>query len=112
MTQQHTNGPWHVKKDINGNLCVDDVDSFGKEYKPEFPIAIIQGPLNDKQANAALIAAAPDLFEALNESITVMISEYNRRADKSAPNYLDPYMPILLGKINSAKAAIAKAEGR
>lgn len=94
---QHTPGPWTAKphgnhcflmsENAQGFYCVCDVDT-----------ATEQG-----RANARLIAAAPDLLEALTELVT-------RRERASAkvggsPDGSD-------NRYARARAAIAKAEGR
>jgi hypothetical protein len=60
---KHTPGPWIVVEgeDDNGNACfiVDCQDGLNFD----FAIATLHG--SDDQANAKLIAAAPDLLEAL-----------------------------------------------
>jgi len=88
----HTPGPWTISagghyvryQGIHGpNIC--DTDVFG-------------GPPDEERSNALLIAAAPDLLEALeqvleNEPLTALTSQRRREI------------------VNKAEAAIRKAKG-
>ena len=92
---KHTPGPWEVEQDGPWTLV--------RGRDPELPSDDIPGPLvctpadnGYTQANAHLIAAAPDLLAALKE-IVAGISVGT-----------DPDHPW----IKEARAAIAKAEGR
>lgn len=94
---KHTSGPWRV-----GNYAVND-------YAPTIynldatKIATVEAwsgeEYNESEANAALIATAPELLEALQNMI-----------DLWTP-YLHCVGDIGLEKMMSARAAIAKAEG-
>ncbi len=91
MTQKHTPGPWTLI-DSSEEIVILDKDGF--------TICNFQDVSND-EANAALIAAAPDLLEALKDtkrSIEFMPKGIGRGA--MAPLY------------EQVCAAIAKAEGR
>ena len=86
MSAQHTPGPWHV--DLYDATGVDDVDGYR--------IAITGfGEDDTDQANARLIAAAPDMLAALRELV--------RKADFGEP------VPDWLNVWDEARAAIAKA---
>lgn len=54
---KHTPGPWKIKKDLGGYL-----DLFGEDGDK---ILISKFRLINQEANAALIAAVPELLEAL-----------------------------------------------
>jgi hypothetical protein len=73
------------------------------------PIATVhqQGADFDWQSNAALIAAAPELLEAL-ERITRYV-DMAQRADKNKPFIVD--CAAMQDAMNQARGAIAKAEG-
>ena len=59
---KHTPGPWEVKKiKINRNKTVTNVEGEGD------PICKVFGP-EDLEPNAKLIAAAPELLEALEDA--------------------------------------------
>lgn len=96
-TSKHTPGPWHLSNlshryvryrlstDATGyNIC--DMDVFG-------------GPPDEKEANARLIAAAPELLEALEQ-----ICNLERRAFREAWDMLQEVDRL-------ARTAIRKARG-
>jgi len=93
MENKHTPGPWRVK-DVQPDAWTRQV--WTDESHGSVMIATTGGI--DKEANAALIAAAPDMYEAL-EAVRAIIPQHNagtpwaRAADK-------------------IHAALAKAEGR
>lgn len=94
--QKHTPGPWHV----TGNyvICADSI-KLGKPYRHDVPVAsMFDDPLTRQQmdANARLIAAAPDLLAALEHL-------------DNATN--EPSLGIdLVEASDKARAAIAKAK--
>lgn len=91
----HTPGPWFVKV----NPIWHAVRSYNSDYVAEH----IRGASDaQRAANARLIAAAPDLLEALKRAVKVIheLSDY----DPKGGNDLD--------YADFTQAAIAKAEGR
>ena len=91
MKTQHTPGPWSVSK-----LATPD-------YAPEFAIHAGDDDLartmnGDSEANARLIAAAPDLLAALQRILSVRCF----RNDLSAEHH---------AALNDCRAAIAEAGG-
>lgn len=93
MTQaKHTPGPWDCGVVVN--LRCIDTDEFG------FSIAWINtdnhNKIEEAKANARLIAAAPELLEALEEIVSA--------ADGDGWSQLD-------ADLRKARAAIAKATG-
>ena len=110
MTTQakHTPGPWSVRIDRDKYDSSRDVIRVRAEEDRNHP----QGPLtvsrinqylaDESVANARLIAAAPDLLEALR----VMLRSFETGEHYETRNpYCRPY-------VQAARAAIAKAEGR
>ena len=93
----HTPGPWATHKtEGNGGNIPDRLEIVGpEEGRKRGLIASIYGfKLPEGQANARLIAAAPELYEALESLIDFLFHEKkNRQA------------------ILRAKAALAKARG-
>ena len=90
---KHTPGPWFVDHEFTG-----DVYSEGPRY--EIATAWREGrhkgpPTSEGAMNAHLIAAAPNLLEACRLLVD---------ADGGAMSYSD--------RVNLARHAIAKAEGR
>ena len=105
---QHTPGPWIVTDSgSNGVTTVrttkGDLSAVAQIYyaAPYFGKMEEDSEAN-RQANAALIAAAPDLLEALkalNDAVCALNAEQARALDLVRPHLL-------------ARAGIAKAEGR
>jgi hypothetical protein len=92
---KHTPGPWRVEYD---HICTDDLSvRICRTPEPGRRASISQ-----QDANARLIAAAPELLEWLKESV------------EHAEKFIDADDPenTIPGFYWSAKAAIAKAEGR
>lgn len=91
MKEKHTPGPWviHQKKTVlSYDLMASRMDHMeGKSVSPD-----------EHEANATLIAAAPDLLAALEQSLMALIGyQHQNEITKAAQN--------------SARAAIAKARG-
>lgn len=108
MKTQHTPGPWQWAASTAGTQ--DDVYHVGAEYEPHGDICTIakQDPQQDggrsralELANARLIAAAPELLEALEQCLQVACElgaeESRYPSDKKA--------------VAIARAALAKAKG-
>jgi len=136
---KHTPGPWHwvnsqtdepfdfdVPWDGYGYPSLRTVAEFG-ETKSEvidgqtyssrsLPQWILDAePLQhgNDEANARLIAAAPELYDALRELLTDMvIAQGNmRKAAKRDPAW-EGCAEIIQPRVDAARAAIAKAEGK
>ena len=85
---KHTAGPW-----VNWRMDPENVISEHRRDDGSFPIiATVRGA--NKDANARLIAAAPELLEALKAKLAARVHSERVAADALA------------------RAAIAKAEGR
>jgi hypothetical protein len=93
MSGNHTTGPWHVTEMKNGTLAI-----ASKATRYALPLAYLETALNYKvQDNARLIAAAPDMLEAL--ILAEIAADPTATADERA-------------KAKSAiRAAITKATG-
>lgn len=96
-----TPGPWEYEVDLQ---------EAGKNLILEFQSVIIGGERRirmtgeNAEANARLIAAAPEMYEALKELIGGLeLATHNELIEM----YIDPY-----GVINNAKRVLAKAEGK
>jgi hypothetical protein len=91
-TEQHTDGPWTADKDRSGHWLVCD---------PYGHTAQVFGDDAEAGANARLIAAAPELLEALRGLL----------ANAPAPKRIkDDFSYILY--LEAARTALAKAEGK
>jgi hypothetical protein len=103
---KHTPGPWTAFIGGRGRTIAIDIGPTPIGKKP----CIIDWPgfdgsdlpLMQRVANAHLIAAAPDLLEALKE----ITSDYADRFDLDDPST----NPGIKSSIKQARAAIAKAE--
>jgi hypothetical protein len=96
---KHTPGPWG---------CID-TSNHAHDYrliKPDgspLPLHVEANDHSEQRANARLIAAAPDLLEALQE----ITSDYADRFDLDDPST----NPGIKSSIEQARAAISKATG-
>lgn len=104
----HTPGPWKI---INGKTIV------GPDHPNQGYIADINVHRNndawqpDGHANAQLVAAAPDLLAALEDTMKLLrYFRDHRQAEWDAMLTTDTTME-LLNVWNANKAAIAKAKG-
>ena len=101
MTTKHTPGEWRVRHNSVGgpfissdNGTIADVRTFGGIH--------VGGPQHpETMANARLIAAAPDLLEALQNIAEYWNQDQNEEAMADACWHA----------IHTARAAIAKATG-
>lgn len=102
---KHTPGPWRLAGKYKG-----DHGSFWLETEfpmPVFELVPVVGVPSEHLANARLVAAAPELLEALKETLPFMIDIAKARHPQFEPTMADDDSAI--GK---AMRAIAKAEGR
>ena len=90
----HTPGPWQYLRSPSGPIRVGPSHNCTVAVAP-FP------PTGDQEANARLIAAAPELFDALNALVNAVSPDDN---DKSCEPYFRP-------ALKAARAALAKAQG-
>jgi hypothetical protein len=111
MNQKHTPGPWYVGTDFSDQgrhiyaeqmVCDDD----GEEWHPLIATTDDDERLVDWQANAQLLAAAPDLLEALKNA-DKLISQLMPGIKHIA---LQDYA-FLNNTLMANTAAIAKATG-
>jgi hypothetical protein len=97
MKTKHTPGKWvvHSTGTLQHKFEVHpEMDVMG-----EYPIADIHGELEQAEANAHLIAAAPDLLETLEA-----VLKYEKRcADKGDPRIGNGILSIIRKAIKEAK---------
>ena len=97
MSAGHTSGPWEaIDKVLKGNHILIRADDYAvaKVYNEEVGMEAIN------EANARLIAAAPDLLEALEWALAELLGK---------TKYSDPQQAINCFEL--ADAALAKARG-
>jgi hypothetical protein len=101
MKPDHTPGPWIADENgvilggLNGLTSIGETYCKAWERTPEHPMR--EAMLQEAQANARLIAAAPDLLEACKTFLGLW------PADR-------PYHPDVKIAAEMARAAIAKAQ--
>jgi hypothetical protein len=110
MKTEHTSGPWETPGTDGGDRVISYTDSNRKRrtlahvYAPR-----TDGELNEQErdANARLIAAAPELLEALKRIATLAADGVILRGETGKPQW------SLIDELKSiTRAAIDKAEGR
>lgn len=100
-----TPGPWHVGDTNRANQQVFDADSWNVAS-----CTIPNRPRGEAEANARLMAAAPDLYEALQECADSLADDLKAQyAGKLAyPSERRRYERDM-APVNKARAALAKA---
>ena len=104
---KHTLGPWKIVTSNANRKFIDA--SIRPEISPFkgvlFPIAKVHHTTHEFGiANARLIAAAPELLDALRE----MLDRYVSLANSGDAGFWNPETEL---EVKAARAAIAKAEG-
>lgn len=103
MNSEHTRGPWAATHTdpAEGYDCWWITACPASNQEKE--IATVSGgfPHDKHEANARLIAAAPELLEAL-EALAAEVGKMTADREKH---------PLMLGHLCEAKLAIAKARG-
>lgn len=102
MTHSHTPGPWHIRNGADFEVY-EGGDDPHTVASGELVVAHISRQAGKSNANAHLIAAAPDMLDML---YTVLPYIKTLEQDKG-------YKPGAVNTISrQIQAAIAKAEGR
>ncbi len=100
-----TPGPWYAS-----DLFVDSVGGNGR---PSLEICDLHNSLFGKEvpANAHLIAAAPELYEALEETLAVIEDYLSWSEDARVMGEMEINAFQSDGRIEVVRAALAKARG-
>lgn len=113
----HTPGPWVVKLDHRGYVA--NVGTAGSDDVPGavgstlFRLASFRIPSSpETHANAALIASAPDLLDALRALTAFAATHTGEGATPEEGRLLDGYGEGVAHAVAAGRAAIARAEGR
>jgi len=103
----HTSGPWRYDKKRCAILAGEDKEEDGFVVEPATKVVDLYGVMggDDTDADARLIAAAPDLLAALR----AVASTY--RTFRNVPKDEQEWTPLDDEALEAAFAAIAKAEG-
>jgi|SRR5579864_6445341 len=109
----HTPGPWEATKpalscEIHANK-IHVASAFAKVPAGTSDRYILEP---EAEANARLIAAAPELLEALKETLRALESHLNESTRDHNLGNVDLLCPCSQNEVVRAKAAIAKALGR
>ena len=99
---KHTAGPWIAHSSGDGFIFIER-DFGNSKAHPEWMVASIQSYQKEDVANARLIAAAPELLEALNR--TVYLIKEGGFTHPMTEEFFDSVF-------NQGRAAIAKATGK
>ena len=118
MSAKHTPGPWAVRDDGMDYTCpIIDSPSVGRGYYASIATATQRDPhpregggipIATARANARLIAAAPDLMEAI---VRLEFAAQCRDNTMGDPCRLIAVKAELAAAAAQARAAIAKATG-
>jgi hypothetical protein len=109
MKKQHTQGPWYVLNDYYRYPGIESVTLSIVIFGDDGESCGVQGDTHEEAiANANLIAAAPDLLEALEaqESAEKYIEE-----EQGSAFFEETYPKMLDYAAGLRRAAIAKAKG-
>ncbi len=112
-TPKHTPGPWHIDLDYIIAACQFDADGYAHGHIAQ----VTQSFYGDYDADLRLIAAAPELLEALKIGRRA-IGEHNAPSDCYATgpltgnHFADLVQCPACLFIHMYDAAVAKAEGR
>lgn len=101
----HTPGPWHYQEKADRYTHI--VRSGGSDLGNFFVCQLGQDTSGVAEANARLIAAAPELLEALKTA-----REYVQAAHGSMSGAMGHNDTIVKPDLDAIDTAIAKAEGR
>ncbi len=101
---KHTPGPWSFGPAVPGAKRCFYISGNHDANNREVDIGTVQGGYYSCEANARLIAAAPDLLAALKDTLDFLERHSNRWDGVNGKH------PQLV--VTAARAAIAKAEGK
>jgi hypothetical protein len=103
----HTPGPWE-STGVTVRRAVHETDRFGRAITtyPAFTVSTRWGSIEQRKADACLIAAAPEMLGALRgvESTYVFLD--------SLTSGIEPQHANTVAALARVRAAIAKAEGK
>jgi hypothetical protein len=100
----HTPGPWQVVADgVNGKwpsgceIAIDDQRGLDGE-RDYYLASVVHGDPDELLANARLVAAAPELYEALHTLLNACV-------DAGWPTKAEHGMPLVVARAALAKVA-------
>lgn len=86
---QHTTGPWKTNKNAAGNIWIQAQGRFIAEITPAYG-EVPESIQAERQANARLIASAPELLEALQSLLESRNPENSRNARAAIERATNP----------------------
>lgn len=108
MKTNHTPGPWRI--DYNGKDSADAVPRIkGNSVENVAFIPAYEHPRPEMQANARLIAAAPDLLGALEKCSALLDAVIVAGKCAAFADLTESPMGNIIDPASEARAAIAKA---
>lgn len=115
MSEQFTQGPWQrgagATVITQPKAIEDDFKTWIWEYWPICDASIGQKSREEKEANAALIAAAPEMYEALKK-LKVCIEDYFGKTEREFLKCCDKDVDVFfIQPYMAACNALKKARG-
>lgn len=109
---KHTPGPWHVTTETDGRSrgYIRAGEPLDGAKMPPAVARVCARTLSENEANARLIAAAPELLEALRH-FAALLAEHHDDLPDDRPIFGINDAVITAGDLRRARAAIAKATG-
>jgi len=78
MSKKHTPGPWTYRRDPdwkNGKRLRWEIEARpDRKVLMGYPVTVVFGPKGESEANARLIAAAPELYATLEEVVGEIVA--------------------------------------
>lgn len=84
MTTKHTPGPWYIRKGYKDVWIFTEDKRGGQEVAQVNGDTLQEGTTEAQEADARLIAAAPDMAEALQYAREALIEIHERDCDNMA----------------------------
>lgn len=104
---KHTPGPWRIE-DVESMQPYTEYDVYAGDHRVMHVHDIDDGA----EANARLIASAPELLEALTETLRALEAHLDEACRDHGVSHRDLLCPCNQNEVVRARAAIAKATGK
>ncbi len=108
---EHTPGPWSIETDVSGIYVMTPGQGIAKLYDVTPTQWIKDRLMSIGEANARLIAAAPELLEALEETLRALEVHLDDDTNHCGLKHRDLLCPCNQNEVVRARATIAKAKG-
>jgi hypothetical protein len=110
---QFTRGPWGVRPDIGAPAgCLKIAHPDWPRGRTDALIAAVYGYKHEQEANARLIAAAPDLYAALAD-LEQSVRDLSEQSDEGVLDYIRLLRRGhgMFPRMEAARSALARARG-